>query len=334
LIIAYKFFKKWNFAQYFSWRNQMLNKFLKSLSIFFIFVIIFQVSDADSKLAKAIPFKILDLENVSRYNEDRINYQRIEKNVAENIDNSIETLLIIKDRKMYLLKDGYDDPKNVETNRKILEMENRMLTDLWTNKINNKPDFLQTTDRRIEVLKKIDEDYVDKNFGEYYRNVRNKFIMQHVNTFKGLMVNRKESKLNVVRSPIPKKIADPENSETKYYISVTAKTIDEKVYFAEDADGDGITETFSVTIPDGFSWGYESGPNILFIYNNNKDTSNKEKNKEIEDMIKDLTKMAYYGTAEEEKFIKENFPTEKTVNDMIDDIYKVIPPDMRKEVRP
>jgi hypothetical protein len=327
-------FKKWNFAQYFSWRNQMLNKFLKSLSIFLIFFIIFQVSDVDSKLAKAIPFKILDIENVSRYNEDRIAYQRIEKNSSDYVDNSIETLLVIKDRKMYLLKDGFDDPKTVETNRKILEMENKLMTDLWINKINNKPDFLQTTDRRIEILKKIDEDYVEKNFGEYYRNVRNKFILQHVNTFKGLMVNRKESKLNVIKSPIPKRLADADNSETKYYYSVTAKTIDEKVYFAEDSDGDGITETFSVTIPDGFAWGYESGPNILFIYNNNKDPNNKDKNKEIEDMIKDLTKMAYYGTAEEEKFIKENFPNEKTTTEMIDDIYRVISPDMKKEGKP
>jgi hypothetical protein len=309
----------------------MLNKFLKSLSILFIFFIIFQVSDADSKLAKAIPFVILDIENVTRYNEDRIVYQRIEKNVADNIDNSIESLLIIRDRKMYLIKDGYDDSKVVETNRKILEMENKMLTDLWTNKINNKPDYLQITDRRIEILKKIDEDYVDKNFGEYYRNVRNKFILQQVNAFKGLMVNRKESKVNVVRSPIPKKLSDPENSETKYYFSVTAKTMDEKVYFAEDADGDGITETFSVSIPDGFSWGYQCGPNILFIYNNNKDVNNKEKNKEIEDMIKDLTKMAYYGTAEEEKFIKETFPNEKSINEMIDDLYRVLPPDLRKD---
>ncbi len=312
----------------------MLDKFLKSLSIFFIFFVIFQVSDADSRNAKAIPYKILEIENVSRYDEDRLVFQRIEKNLSENVDNSIETLLVIRDRKMYILKDGYDDSNIVSTNRKILEMENKMMTDLWVNKINNKPDYLQTTDRRKEILKKIDEDYVEKNFGEYYRNVRNKFIQMHVNTFKGLMVNRKDSSLNVVRSPLPKRLADPDNSETKYYLSVTAKTIDEKVYFAEDADGDGITETFSVTIPDGFSWGFESGPNILFIYNNNKDPNNKEKNKEIEDIIKDLTKMAYYGTAEEEKFIKENFPNEKTTNEMIDDIYRVITPQLKKEGKP
>lgn len=310
----------------------MLDKFIKSLSILSFFIIIFQISDADSKTAKAIPFKILDIENVSRYDEDRLVFQRIEKNTSDYVDNSIETLLVIRDRKMYLIKDGFDDPKVVSTNRQILEMENKLMPDLWVNKINNKPDYLVTTDRRFEILKKIDEEYVDKNFGDYYRNVRNKFIQQHVNTFKGLMVNRKESKLNVIKSPIPKRLADPDNSETKFYTSVTAKTIDEKVYFAEDADGDGITETFCVTIPDGFSWGYESGPNILFIYNNNKDQNTK--NKEIEDMIKDLAKMAYYGTAEEEKFIKENFPNEKITNEMIDDIYRVIPPDMKKEGKP
>ena len=37
------------------------------------------------------------------------------------------------------------------------------------------------------------------------------------------------------------------------------------VYYAEDADGDGITETFTVESRDGFQWGFKSGPNVVCI---------------------------------------------------------------------
>ena len=80
-------------------------------------------------------------------------------------------------------------------------------------------------------------------------------------------MNRKESGMLISRKPIPEDIfAHDEGNKTRYSISVTSKTLEGAVYFAEDADGDGITETLTVDLSDGFHWGYKSGPNIILIY--------------------------------------------------------------------
>jgi hypothetical protein len=150
-------------------------------------------------------------------------------------------------------------------------MENRLIGDLWVNKIDNKPDYIRVTDRRVEVLKNISQEFVTNNFGEFYTSVRDRFLQKHVNIFKALMINRKESGLFVERTPLPKRAYD--EGPTKFRTVVTGKTIDEKIYYAEDADGDNITETFSVTIPDGFNWGYKSGANIVSSIRTNRKTS-------------------------------------------------------------
>jgi len=171
---------------------------IKSKIIFILVALIFIVSPAIAK--KGISYKIIELKNVSRYTEDRIAFQRIEnKDSHTKGDNSLECLLIIKNKQMYLIKDGYDNAKQVETNRIILETENRLIPDLWVNKIQDKPDFIKITDRRIETLKKIDEAFVDKNFGKFYRSTRNKLIKKHAEIFRKLMINRKESGLYVLR---------------------------------------------------------------------------------------------------------------------------------------
>ncbi|HOO70378.1 MAG TPA: hypothetical protein PK926_01365 [Spirochaetota bacterium] len=289
----------------------MPKNLIKASILSMIFLLLIQIN---SGAVKTHPFLIIEIEDISRYNEDRITYQHIEKITDEYTDNSIASLLIIRDSKVYLFKDGYDSGENVSTQKRILEMENRLIPDLWENKIDGNPDYIMVTDRRVELLKNITQDFVTKNFGEFYSTVRDEFLKKHVSIFNELMVNRKNSGLFVRHEPLAKRVYD--TGPTKYFISVTAKTIDEKIYYAEDADGDGITETFMVSIPDGFHWGYKSGPNIICIYNNTQEN--------VKNTIGKLAHDAFYGTPEEEKIIKESFPKKEDITEMIEDIYKTV----------
>jgi len=273
--------------------------------------------------SKDFSYQEITLDGVSRYNEDRIAYQQVEyvidPEVHQKQDTSQASLLIIKDRNMYLFKDGFDDPKIVEENRIIKEMENRLvINDMWTRPIDGKPDYLLITDRRVEVQKKFivaeKNDNLDQRYSDFYTKMRDSFIQKHVAIFRGLIINRKDSDFKMSRVPIPKRLRD--EGPTKYFTYVTAKTKDGQVYYAEDADGDGITETFSVELPDGFHWGYKSGPNILFIY--------KNKQENIKGMIGTLTKEAYEGTSEEEKLINKQFDQlNKEIPVLMDDIIRM-----------
>ncbi len=250
--------------------------------------------------------QLIELENVSRYSEDRIAFQHIEltdKQFAEmpNMDSSVASLLIIKDRKMYLMKDGYDNLNDLKWQKSMLEIEDKVVGDLSLNKISSKPNYIRITERRIEILRKIDslngETFVAKNFEKFYLNVRNTFLEKHISIFRALMINRKESGLYVEKDRLSRNLYLGGGEQPfKFATRVYAKSDDEKIYFAEDADGDGVTETFSVHLGDGFHWGYKSGPNIVFIFNNKQD--------DIKNMIGNLTKEALAGTAEEEEVLK------------------------------
>jgi hypothetical protein len=249
---------------------------------------------------------------------------------------------------MYLLKDGYDNPVFAKARRLTIELESTIINNenLWINNIDATADFLKIFDRRVEILKKIDagadekievkkgdkpgktgtvkseKDFVAKNFQKLYINVRNEFLKKHVRIFKKLLVDRIKSGLFVERKPLPKSLyVGAKDVPTKYYTWASVKTLDEKIYYAEDADGDGITETFTVHIPDGFNWGYQSGPNIIFIYNN--------KEKDIEEIIGSLTSDAYHGTDEEASAIKDSmkisFPKEDDPQDVKKWIEKMVP---------
>lgn len=293
------------------------NKMNKKISVVctFLFTIMIMGSASHSD---NINFVTIEMENVSRYNENRIAFQHIEETISPIIDNSLETLLIIKDKKMYLIKDGYDSLNDVQTQKMIYDMENRLYGDLWINKLNSKPDYVKITERRVEVMKKIDEEFVTQNFGNIYKQTRDMFVKKHIAVFLNLMTNRDASELHVERTPIPKHaiLNAPENEPTLFATSAYAKSSDGKIYFCEDADGDGVTETFSVSIADGFNWGYQSGPNVLFIFKNKQD--------DLKEMIKDLSKYAYYGTPAEESAInqeiKNTFNTDQDIKHFIDDI--------------
>jgi len=273
--------------------------------------------------SKDLSFEEITLDTVSRYSEDRIAYQQVEEiidpEVHQKQDTSSASLLIIKDRNMYLFKDGFDDPKIVEQNRIIREMENRLVVnDMWARTIDGKPDYVLITDRRTEVQKKFitpdKNDNLDARYVDFYSKMRDSFIQKHVNIFRGLIINRKDSDFRMERLPIPKRIRD--DGPTKYFTYAIAKTKTGQVYYAEDSDGDGITETFSVELPDGFYWGAKSGPNILFIL--------KNKQENIKNMIGTLTKEAYEGTPEEEKIINRQFDQlNKEIPMLMDDLIKM-----------
>jgi hypothetical protein len=262
--------------------------------------------------AKDPDFKLVELDNVSRYTEDRVAYQQVQKFIDPSKDDSFAALLIIRKGKMYLLKDGYDDPRVVADNRKALILDNIDFKedDLWKNKMNGKPDYIRVTDRREELTKNLDEDYVSKNFGAIYIKTRDQLLTEQVEIFKSLMRNRRESGLTVVHEPLLSGTVDASsNKGISYYTSATAKSNEGWVYFAEDNDGDGITETFSVYSPDNFHWGYKSGANRVFIY--------KNKDKDVEKLIGDLTKNAFYGTPEEAKTIVDTFPKDVDIEEII-----------------
>jgi len=294
-----------------------------NIAVAMAFILSFFIILPAAGFSRDLTYKDITIDNVSRYNEDRISYQQVEYVINpeehQKQDTSLASLLIIRDRKMYLFKDGYDDPQIVEQNRIIREMENRLLqNELWEREIDNKPDYLRITDRRTEVLKKViisgNNENLAQRYSDFYVKMRDSFIQKHIGIFKALMINRKDSDMDVIRKPIPKALNY--DGPTKYFLCVTAKTKDGVVYYAEDGDGDGITETFSVELPDGFHWGYKSGPNIIFIL--------KNKQENIKAMIGTLTKDAYEGFPEEEKIINKQFDQlDKDIPALMDDIIRL-----------
>lgn len=282
---------------------------------FIVLLIIFFVSFISINLySSSIKYSTIELDKISRYWEDRIAFQHIQTADSTSIesDDSLSTLLIIRDNKMYLIKDGYDDIKKVKRDSYVRSVDVGLLQSVWFNKVNSKPDYIKVTDRRAEKMLNVSEEYVNKNFGSFYTNVRNAFITKHVNIFKYLIANRVEAEMVVDRNPListnlHKKSDEPE----KYSIKVTARdSSNGTLYCAEDADGDDVTETFSVDLSDGFSWGYESGPNIIYIYNN--------KEEDLKKLMGSLTHDAYYGTPEEEQVIIKTFPKDSEIIDEYD----------------
>jgi hypothetical protein len=264
--------------------------------------------------SKEKDFEILNVENLSNYNEDRVAYQRIDKFVDPLKDDSVEAILVIKDKKTYLMMDGFDGLVDVNKKRLELDVQNQFYRDqdIWVNKMNGKPDYVHTVYRRADLMVNANEEFVTTNFGNFYRSVRDKILKRHVERFRVLMKNRGESNFYVKRTPLPIPIytSEEERKKIKFFTSAKAKATDETIYYCEDADGDGVTETFWVNRGDGFNWGYKSGPNIIFILNNH--------DKDIETIIGKLANEAIYGTVEEEKGTIQTFPKEQDINDMIE----------------
>lgn len=283
-----------------------------------IFALIISVLLPGLLLARSKDFTLIDIQKLNRYDEDRILYQHFEKPHNEFSpdakDNSIAALMVIKDKNVYLFKDGYDDHEAVLANRLLHDRGNQFLPDLWTNKIESVPNFVTITDRKIELQKNTSKEFVATNYKDFYVDVRDRFLKKHAAIFLSLIVNRKDIEIAVERKRIPRKIY--EGDAVKYSTWVSARTSDGgTVYYAEDADGDGVTETFMVHSSDGFQWGFKTGPNLINIQNNTR--------KEIEAIIGWLVTTAYSGSPVEDELIKKTFPTTSTVGEMIDDIYYI-----------
>jgi len=275
-------------------------------------------------------FLLISPDKISDYTHDRIAFQRIEKRAGISkydlkdpssiMDNSIESILIIKDKKIHFIADGYDPVTEVFRTKMIMDSQNKYIenNDIWTNKINGKPDYVRILYRRNDVLINTNEEFVTNNFGKFYKSVRDRFLKLHVEKYRKLLRNRNESRLSISKRELSYTV-NPDKSDDirkKYSISAKAKSLDGIVYFCEDADNDGITETFTANLNDGFDWGIESGPNIIFISGNT--------DKDIEALIGDLVKESVHGTADMEKKILQQFPTEKETTDLMK---QLVPPD-------
>lgn len=295
----------------------MLHKTLKAITCIFAISILFQVP---SLYSRDLSFTFLDVKKVSGYDQDRIVFQQIEKAPSElqvdTQDNSVALLMVIQDRKIYFFQDGYDNPEQVYFTKITYDMGNQFVPDIWLNKIDSNPDFVTVTDRRTEVQRSNVKEWVSSNYKDLYLSVRDKFIKKHVSIFLSLIVNRKETDMAVSRKLLHRKLYD--TGGPKFAITVSARTTDgSTVYYAEDADGDGVTETFTVHCGDGFQWGYKSGPNVICIEKNTQ--------KDIQQMIGRITNLAYYGSPEEEQIIKKSFPSPDKINSMINTLYNIDP---------
>jgi hypothetical protein len=273
----------------------------------------------NSAISQELPFQFINIERLSRYTEDRVAYQHFEKEFSPFADNSIALLLIVKNSKVYLIVDGYDDPDVVEDLRFKDSLQTALDPDFWPNKISGKPNFVRVADRRQDIIHSADAEFVEKNYGELFTLMRDTFLTRQAAIFRALLMDRRENNVTVERTPIPKKISD--ESAVRYKITVKAKGADSVAYFAEDADGDGVTETFTVSLSDGFEWGYKAGPNIINIQ--------KNKQEYIANIIGKLTGYAYNGLPEEEEVLRQSFSTEH-VKDMIEDVYRSIDPNVKK----
>jgi len=265
--------------------------------------------------SKDYPFLPIDVSKVSNYETDRVVFQRIEHFSTIEQDHSMEALLIIKDRKMFLMKDGHDTPFDAKARKFQAEMRNiygENEQDLvWTNKTNGKPDFIQIMDRRSPVMMNANEEFVSTNFGSFYKSIRDKFIIEHVEKFRQILRNRRDADLHIDRKRLPRPYSASENADytDTYYTAAKAKASDGTMYICEDADGDGVTETFIANGRDGFNWGYKSGPDLIIILKNT--------DKDIETLIGKLVNEAMYGSVEDEKTMIQAFPKERDIADLI-----------------
>jgi hypothetical protein len=297
----------------------------KSAVIFVLFILLF--SSSSGLFSKEKEFLIVDPDKISRYSEDRIVYQRVEKrkdltkddfieNNTITKDNSVETILIIKDSKIHYIVDGHDVISEVQKNKITQDSLNKYVqdNDFWLNKINGKPDYIRVIYRRSDLMINSNEEFVTTNFGAFYKSIRDRFIKLHVDKFRQLLRNRGESRLTIDKRVLSYRV-NPENStdiKQKFFISAKAKATDGTVYYCEDADGDGITETFTATRDDGFDWGISTGPNILCIIDNS--------DKDLETFIGKLANESVHGTVEEEKRMFQEFPSEKDVINLMDQV--------------
>ena len=290
---------------------------LKIIMTAFIMVLVIQPGGAQ----RVFEFTIIDPLKLSRFHEDRILYQHIEIEPREfshsPINNSIASLLVIKDNNLFFFQDGYMDPREMRNNYIGAKFGQTVMPDLWENKINGKPDLLQIMHRRV-VTRRLqageDEGYaLSQEFVDQYTSIRNSFITRHVEIFRSLLRERHKSDIIVERTPLTLKYGD--QRPARYITSVAAKTIDGRVYYAEDSNGDGVTDTFSVTSSDGFNWGFKSGPNIIFIYRNTQD--------DIKEMIGRLAHEGYYGIDDDAAQILEELVSEEDITDLMDHIYRL-----------
>src|SRR5208337_136536 len=161
--------------------TQMLHTISKSILIFISLIILLQAPDL---LSQEIGFKIIDIFNLNRYDEDRVAYQQYEKvhdqYHIDAIDNSIAVLMLIKDKRIYLFKDGYDDFEAIRNKILLYNTGNQLIPDLWENKISGSPNFVLIADRKIELQRVVSKEQVSAMYKDFYLKLRDEFLKKHV----------------------------------------------------------------------------------------------------------------------------------------------------------
>ena len=287
----------------------MIKKFSKLLIMVFTISIFGTIIESSERF----PYKRLDPMTVSSFRVDRVVYQQIEQNVTPYVDDSFAALLIIRDNKMFFFEDGYDDRDEEMVKYVAARASRSMIEDLWPNKISGKLNHALVTDRRVKVLQSFNSEAIERRFGQEYKEARDQLIKQHVQIFYAMLLRPTESEITFVRRKIPRVWADDE--PIRYFASVALKTLNGRLYYAEDTNGDGVTDTFTVSGPENFNWGFKSGPNIICILNNTQE--------DIKEMIGKLVADAFDGPDAFWERARKNIVPADQMADFVDDLYGV-----------
>lgn len=190
----------------------------------------------------------------------------------------------------------------------------------------------------IERTDSGDENYVNQNYTEFYKRIRDRHILRFATQFKELVIapdkynatvivnktvlgsandDQTHSDGTITNEVDAESVTSTEGSvsgndlQLKFNLRVRVVANDGTEYTAIDSDGDGVTETFLVREPGEFNWGQPEMPNVISIFNN--------QNADVREIIKDLARIAVYGDpGEAQEFASSREELMKNVENFIE----------------
>ena len=192
----------------------------------------------------------------------------------------------------------------------------------YVNRLDGSPDYLMIANARLRTVnvENIDmpeeEAWVSTNFGDFYKNLRDRHIRRFVSQYTDLLSEPEQFNARIFRNRAilsyarqdgethttpassgeqaapadTTPSADSAGESVLWYRRVDIVANDGTHYTAIDADGDRITETFLVSEAGGFNWGRPELPNVIAIYNNREPG--------VQELIQNLVEIAFRGTEE------------------------------------
>ena len=218
----------------------------------------------------------------------------------------------------------------------------------YVNAVDGTPDYVLVGDRngRVPDLERLDVEerqWVQQNFADFYKTVRDAHLKRYINQYKDLIsrptkynarvritrhvllknfltgeaadrknttvaADMQEGNITEVKEEVP--AGEEDTARTVEFLRVDAVGNDGTIYTVIDADGNGITETFLVKEPGTFHWGTVKAPNVVSIFNNREP--------EVEKLIGDLVAFARRGGDESEmNLVQKKAELQKEVLDCI-----------------